>query len=336
MSGTHYIGLIGWTPHMGSVVSQLHLQSRNIEVLSMAVTSPEAFTYGRDVLSLKHLYRDPAQLYTLHQLDTIIVCSSAEYHLEHVTKALQSGTNVIIDFPLASNVEDCLALEQIVRRYPSQQVLLCLPRRFDANLQRLQQVVADGLLGDIISVTIENHEALPADFFEQTSSASVSKGIFMDLTIQDIDMVSWLTGQSFDSVYAKGTAKKFPALLASNDADTAQILATLDRGATVSLLSSRTGCRPDGYSLSITGTAGELSYESAQSQIVASTAMLREAVTVAEPYEVKLYQSALKYYLTETLRGTKLPYTVQVGTAATQAAVAMTKSFVLGEITKLP
>lgn len=335
MSNMQYIGIVGWSWHIVAAVSRLHQQTRAVEILAIADPSDEAFAYGRDVLGLKHVFREPAALYSLHQLDTIIVCSPAECHLEHVTKALQSGTNVIVDFPLASNVADCLALEQVVRRYPSQQTLLCFPRRFDQDLQRLQKTVAQGSLGDIISISIENYEALPANFFAESAARSASKGIFMDLTIQDVDLVHWLTGQLFTSVYATGSAKKYPALASGNDADTAQITATLEHGTIVSLLTSRTGSKPDGYRLQIVGAAGTLSYTSRASQIEASSIELLQAVESSEPSEAKLYQASLRYYLSETLHGAKLPHSVQVGTKATKVAVGMTKSFVLGEVIKI-
>ncbi len=331
MSKTIYIGIIGWGEHTEFLARAFHYEIKDTEILALASQNQAAQKFSRDVLGLKHIFSNPHPLYELHQLDLICIDSSAEYHLDEVSKCLDSGVNVLVSHPLSSNVSDCLAIEKVARSHPNQKVMLALPRRFDPKVKMIKNQLDQGKIGNLISITIENYEALTKSHKDE--SFAISKGIFMDLTLQDIDIVRWLTGAEFTSVYAQGSAIKYPSLSKNNDVDTAIIAATTDKGILVDFHATRTGIQEDGYCIIIKGTKGEIKYDSRPTSV--------SIRTEAEDTKCKIvqdrsnYMSILKNYTSHIINNDRLPYDIKEGTYATKVAVAMTKSYVLGEVIKI-
>jgi len=328
MNGTQYIGIIGWNSQTKQLANMLHRRLRHTEVLAVATNHEDGQKYARETLGLKHVYQNPEQLYELHQLTVICICSSAELHLDEIASALRSGTNVLVEQPLAANVSDCIAIEKLARSYPNQKVLLALPRRFDRQLIELQKKIEEGSLGHIVSVSVESYERYDTEKY--SGAYPVSKGIFMDITLEDIDMVRWLTGAEFTSVYAAASSIMYPSLTKHGDADTAHVTAQTDMGFGVSFVSSRVGHQRDGYSLKVVGTKGEFYYDTRKGQIAVSKAIVPHVVAERPEYE-----AMVRDYTNRVVQGGRLSYGVEVGTKATEVAVAMTKSYVLQEVITL-
>lgn len=328
MGSTKYIGIVGWNPSTELLARTYHFDVKGTEVLALASPNPEAQKFAREVLGLKHIFSDPYHLFELHQLNAICVESSGELHFTEVAKALDAGTDVLIHLPLASNVSDCKDIEKEVRSHPSQKALLSLARRFDPALKQIKNQLKEGRLGNLISINLENYEALPDNFHEH--AFSVSKGIFMDLTLEDVDLVRWLTEQEFTSVFARGSAEKYPSLKKNNDADTAFISASMVNGILVNFLSSRTGVTGDGFSFHIIGTKGELRYQSHNAAIQIHTEGIETPIKHMSDHSN--YLRLLKFFAGTIGTSERLPYKLTDGTEATKVAVAMTKSYLLGQV----
>lgn len=323
-------GIIGWGENGQKIADALHYQIKDTEVIAVATQDAHGRAYAVEQMGLKHVFNNYTSILELHQVDIICICSDGEMHLSHIEKTLSSGSNVFIDHPLASNVEDCTKLEKIIDSYPSYKTTVAFPRRFEQRLIRLKKELELGKLGKIVSVDAHTYEHIP-----QRKSADappiVRKGIFMDLMLQDIDMVRWLCQGEYESVYVMGNAHKYPSLARQNDADTAICLAKMTDNILVNLTSSRVVHRGSGYELRVVGTLGEatVSMMDDRDRIVSSQE--------GKPYymsDVPLtndYLALLTDYVSAVRHGNKIQYALSDATEATRVAVAMTKSYLLGQ-----
>lgn len=328
MSNVKYIGIIGWNDYSKTLANMYHFETRDTEVLAIATQNIEGQTFAREKLGLKHIFNEPHSLYELHQLDMICIQSSPDHHLAEIQKSLAAGVKIMIDQPLAGNVQDCLAIEKATKSRSSQKSLLLMPRRFDPQLRHIKKIVTEGAVGEIISISLTNHET-----YRKNKGNLVNLGIFMDITYQDIDTIRWITGQEFKSVYAIGSANQFPELTKQNDADTVHISCKLSDGTLASLHSFRTYEKSNNFELKIKGTKGELQYSSLNYSTKLKT---KNTVSKVEMYEEdENYIRALKYMGANLSNSNRLPYDISIGTIATKVAVAMTKSFVLNQIEEL-
>lgn len=322
-------GIIGWGENGKKIAEALHFEIRNTEVIGVATDDPIGRDYAMRKMGLKHVFNTPSQLLELHQIDIICVCSEGDVHLANVENSIRSGSNIFIDHPLASNVEDCKKIEKIVESYPSYKTTVAFPRRFNTQLDQIQKEIAKGGLGDILRIECKTFEKMQI-IDAAPNRRMARKGIFMDLMLQDIDMVHWLTGAEYESVFAVGNALKYPSLKSQDDVDSAIGIAKLSNGCLVNFISSRVVHKGEGYQLSIVGTNGEISYASfAEGEGLVSN-QDGKPFYISKSTACNEYIPLLKNYVDAVRNGTKIKYQLKDATEATRVAVAMTKSFLLG------
>ncbi|MFT4536293.1 MAG: myo-inositol 2-dehydrogenase/D-chiro-inositol 1-dehydrogenase [Saprospiraceae bacterium] len=323
-------GIIGWGENGKKIANALHFQLKGTEVIGVATENPKGRDYAMNKMGLKHVFSNYSGLLELHQIDMICVCTEGNMHLNHVEKSLSSGSNIFIDHPLASNVEDCRKLEKIIDSYPSYKSTVAFPRRFDHRLEPVQKDIEEGRLGNILRIDCHTYESIP-----QRQSADevpkVRKGIFMDLMLQDIDMVRWLTGEEYESVYVTGNAHKYPSLKRQNDADTAIAIAKMSGSILVNFISSRVTHRGSGYELKVVGTNGEVNISQLDKADKLVDTVDGKPFYLSSGAKENDYLRLLKDYVAAIKKGNKIKYKIEDATEATRVAVAMTKSFLLGQ-----
>jgi len=323
-------GIIGWGENGMKIANALHFQIKDTEVIGVATTDPIGRDYAMRKMGLKHVFSNFNNLLELHQIDIICVCSDGDMHLTHVEKSISSGSNIFIDHPLASNVEDCKRLEKIIDSYPSYKSTVAFPRRFDHRLMPIQKEIKEGKLGNILRVDCHTYEAIPKKG-DGSDVPKVRKGIFMDLMLQDIDMVRWLTSEEYETVYVVGNAHKYPSLKRHNDADTAIATARLNGNILVNFVSSRVTHRGSGYELKVVGTNGEINISHLDKGYKSIDSLDGNPTYVRSSVKENDYLRLLKDYVAAVSNGNKIKYNLEDATEATRVAVAMTKSFLLGQ-----
>ncbi len=323
-------GIIGWGESGKKIANALHFQIKDVEVIGVATEDSEGRDYAMNKMGLKHVFSNHNSLLELHQIDMICVCSDGDMHLNHVEKSLSTGSNVFIDHPLASNVEDCRKLEKIIDSYPSYKTTVAFPRRFDHRLEPIQKDIKEGRLGNILRIDCHTYESIPQRISED-EIPKVTKGIFMDLMLQDIDMVRWLTGAEYESVYVTGNAHKYPSLKRQNDADTAIAIAKLTGNILVNFISSRVTHRGSGYELKVVGTNGEVNISHLDKSAKLVDSLDGKPFYLSKGARENDYLRLLKDYVAAVRNSNKIKYKLEDGTEATRVAVAMTKSFLLGQ-----
>jgi len=321
-------GIIGWGENGKKVAQALHFEIKDTEVVGVATDDPIGRDYAMRKMGLKHVFTSPTQLLELHQIDIICVCSDGDLHLAHVEDSIRSGSNIFIDHPFASNVEDCKKLEKMVDSYPSYKTTVAFPRRFISGLDQIQKEIAKGGLGDILRIECQTFEKMQIQ--DAAPNGRIArKGIFMDLMLQDIDMVRWLTGTEYESVYVVGNALKYPSLTRQGDVDSAIAIGKLTNGCLVNFISSRLVHRGEGFQLKVVGTNGELGYSSFQDNSGLVSSQDGKPFYISKTPLDNDYLPLLKNYVDAVRNSSKIKYDLKDATEATRVAVAMTKSFLL-------
>ena len=323
-------GIIGWGENGKKIAQALHFQIKDTEVIAVATEDPVGRDYAMRKMGLKHVFSTPAQLLELHQIDIICVCSDGDFHFSHVQDALNSGSNIFIDHPLASNVEDCRKIENIIDSYPSYKYTVAFPRRFNSKLRQILKEVKAGQLGEIIRIECNTFEKMQLQD-AVTNRRVARKGIFMDLMLQDIDMVRWLTGKEYESVFVVGNSMKYPSLERQGDVDSAIAIGKLHNGCLVNFISSRVVHRGEGYQFRLIGTNGEISYSSFEEHAGLVANQDGKPFYIGKTQGQNDYFPLLDNYVDAVKNGAKIKYQLKDATEATRVAVAMTKSFLLGE-----
>jgi UDP-N-acetyl-2-amino-2-deoxyglucuronate dehydrogenase len=93
-------------------------------------------------------YTDLPALLADQDLHVVSICSYPYQHKEHAVLAAEAGKHIIIEKPLALSWEDCLAVEEAVKK-AGVKTCVCFECRFSSQFISTKAVIDQGLLGDL-------------------------------------------------------------------------------------------------------------------------------------------------------------------------------------------
>lgn len=156
------------------------------------------------------------------QPDYCVVAAPTAHHTTISKKLFQSDINMLIEKPLAQNIES--AQEMIcAAKHSKSKIAIGHIERFNAAAQLAKIKIKEGLLGEIYQVSTSRQGPFP--------SRIADVGVTLDLATHDIDLTSWLLDSSYKAVFAQ------TALRTSRDhEDLVSVTATLHSGVVVNHL----------------------------------------------------------------------------------------------------
>jgi len=158
-----------------------------------------------DTLHIPHSYSQLDQMLTRRDIQCVYVANHPRDHARCVTAALNAGKHVLVEAPLAL---DTASAEEVISKAALRGLQLGInaPWRTDPAVQRLQQLIADREIGDLIGGRIVNANLLPL-VKQGWRLLPNGGGVHFDRTQRDLDLLSFLTGCEVAEVYAKSTTQ---------------------------------------------------------------------------------------------------------------------------------
>jgi myo-inositol 2-dehydrogenase/D-chiro-inositol 1-dehydrogenase len=192
------------------------------------------------------------------EVDAVFIVTPNTIHPEQVIAALRAGKHVFCEKPLALDVESCLAVEAEAAKHPHLKVMIGYVRRFDASYQDAYRKVADGKIGTPFMVRSETTDMNdPSGFFVRF--APKSGGIFVDMSVHDIDVARWMLGSPRPRrVFSTGTIAVHKGLADCGDVDNGVAICEFDGGKMACFYASRTQAHGHETVSEVFGTAGRL------------------------------------------------------------------------------
>ena len=237
-----------------------NLATRVSGVELIAANSPlaEEREWARKELGASRLYADYREMVADPDLDAVFLATPTMEHASQIIAALEGGKHVFSEKPTSLNLEDCLRVEEVAAKHPKQKAMIGYVRRFDRHYRDAYDKVKSGAIGEpflVKSQTTDKHD--PSGFFVQF--AQKSGGIFLDMSVHDIDTARWFLGTPKPvRVFATGTVAVHQGLKSVGDLDNGIAMIEFEGGKIAVLQASRT--MPHGHETSaeITGTEGRL------------------------------------------------------------------------------
>lgn len=180
------------------------------------------------------LTRDFRVLLRDSRIDAVLICSPTSTHADISVEALQAGKHVFCEKPVdlglvkIQTVIDAAAVSGV--KYQ-----VGFNRRFDHNYQALHRAVSSGQVGQVQMVKICSRDSQPPT----PKFIPSSGGLFLDMTVHDLDMVRFLSGSEVEEVYAAGSVLVDEAIGRAGDVDTAAVMLRLESGALALIDNSR-------------------------------------------------------------------------------------------------
>ena len=201
-----------------------------------------------------HAYDDWRAM--LHCVDAVVVCTPHNLHVEPALAAAEQGVHVLMEKPLATNMDDGRRIVDACTR-AGVALGLSFVHRFRDELQTAHGWISGGAIGrPLLASEIMNAQRgahLPRWVSEREAAGG---GVLMYSAIHAIDRLIWLLGQNVAAVTAHTTCFDPGAEVE----DIAAALLSFDGGATATLSSSAPVYRSDHarWETEIHGSAGML------------------------------------------------------------------------------
>ena len=226
----------------------------------VAACSPNAEerAWAEGALGHPKVYADYASLLAHPGLDAVFLVTPNTVHPEQIVAGLKAGKHVFCEKPLSLELDECLAVEAEAKRHPKLKVMIGYVRRFDASYQDAQARIARGDIGRpflVRSQTCDMND--PSGFFVRF--APKSGGIFLDMSVHDIDLARWLLGSPAPKrVFSVGTIAVHAGLAECGDVDNGVAICEFAGGAMATIYASRTMAHGHETATEIVGTAGRI------------------------------------------------------------------------------
>ena len=181
----------------------------------------------------------------IDQWDAAIVATSTDQHLPTVRRLLDAGVPVLCEKPASLHPERTVELAELASAR-GVGLRSGLQRRFDAAFTLARSLVREGRLGSLLWVHSSTRDPSPPPAAYLRSSG----GVFVDMHVHDIDMVSWVLDSPIATVGAFGSAESELGLPTSGDFG----VTTLSMQTASGVMATVTGSRwsPSGYITGLT------------------------------------------------------------------------------------
>jgi myo-inositol 2-dehydrogenase/D-chiro-inositol 1-dehydrogenase len=220
-------------------------------LVGLADPQPEPLARLASALGVARTAADYRQLLDAPDIDAVVVCTPTSTHYQVLMDVAASGKQIFAEKPIDLDLAKIDAINAEVARR-GLNMMVGFQRRYDPDFRRVRDLVRAGTVGDIHIVRITSRDATPPsrDFIP------TSGGLFLDMTVHDLDIVRFLTGSEVTGVFAKGTVLVDPMFAEFQDWDTAVLTLTLTNGALATIDNSRQAVYGQDQRVEVFGSLG--------------------------------------------------------------------------------
>jgi predicted dehydrogenase len=188
-------------------------------------------------------FADHRALLDRERPDAAIVATPNVLHVPVALDCVASGIPVLVEKPIADNVEDARRLSEAART-AGVPLLVGHQRRHNPIIRRARQLIHDGVLGRLVSATVMAMFLKPDRYFDTAWRRQPGGGPVLLNLIHEIDMLRFLYGEiaSIQSV-TSNTVRGFEV------EDTAAIVLRFANGALGTITLSDTAASPWSWDL---------------------------------------------------------------------------------------
>jgi predicted dehydrogenase len=153
-------------------------------------------------------FADYRAMLDLPEVDAIHIATPDHLHVRPVLDALAAGKHVLVEKPLATTVEDALAIVEASKR-ARRHVMVNYTHRWAAPYSYARAVIASGKIGKPLMVYARKDDAIWAATEMMSWTSATSSASY--LSTHDIDLVLWWLDTDVESVYALGVKEVLKA-----------------------------------------------------------------------------------------------------------------------------
>jgi predicted dehydrogenase len=158
--------------------------------------TPESAQKFAEEFALKTYHSIPEMIQN-EQIQLAIVCTAHPYHAMPAIEAMEAGSHVMIEKPLASTLQDCDKIIETAKK-TGRKVGVISQRRWYQPIIRMKEAIDSGKIGTPMLGTIQLFGWRDRSYFENESWrgkwATEGGGILVNQSPHQLDILQWLMG----------------------------------------------------------------------------------------------------------------------------------------------
>ena len=164
------------------------------ELVAVMDVNPDFAEKCKEKYGAKYAFTTHEELLAIDEIEAVYIASPVFCHKEQALAAAKAGKHILLEKPMGLTVADS---EEIIEACDAAGVKLGVGfmMRFHAYHQAMKQLIADGKIGDIVSMRAQFSCWYPemANCWRQDKKLS-GGGALMDLGIHCIDLLQYISG----------------------------------------------------------------------------------------------------------------------------------------------
>ncbi len=185
------VGLIGFGLSGRYLIAPFLMTNPNFRLKTVvqqkAATASEIYPSVKSVKNLDDVINDK-------DIDLVVVSSPNETHFDYARRSLLAGKHVLVEKPMAATVAECEILMDLAAKQ-GKVLSVYQNRRFDGDFQTVQQVIKDGLVGEVLNYEARFDRWSPnANPKKWKEIPSLATGVLYDLGAHILDQTLVLFG----------------------------------------------------------------------------------------------------------------------------------------------
>lgn len=302
----------------------------NAELIAVCSVVPEEVESVQKEWGIPYGYAEFSEMLKNKELDAVAILSPSPYHVEQIEMALEAGLHVFVDKPLGVTVEECLRAEEIVAKHPDKVFMIGFMRRYDSSYQYAKNLIDQGKIGKPFLVKLTSCDP------ESTIEGAIrfganSGGLFIDMTVHDIDLARWYLQDEVEEVYAIGGSFVHKEFDDYNDADNTLALMRFKNNGMAMFHSGRNAAHGYQVETEIVGPLGSLRIAAEPYKnlctIFDQNGVVKECSQSFQERFAGAYLEEMKEFMNCIEVGKQPEITVHDGTMNTKVAFSATQSF---------
>jgi UDP-N-acetylglucosamine 3-dehydrogenase len=140
-------------------------------------------------------YSSLKMLMDKESVNAVSIAVPTSHHREVALVFLKKGIATFIEKPIANSSNAALDIINVAQKHKTQ-LMVGHIERFNPAVSKLKEVVSEGRLGEIVSITARRVGIAPPRIKDVS--------VIVDLAVHDIDVCNYLLGSSPDNIFAAG------------------------------------------------------------------------------------------------------------------------------------
>jgi len=189
----------------------------DMQVVAIADLKPDRMESVNKFLHLPadRMFASADEMFAAGKLaDILVVSTQDQQHREHALKGMELGYDLLLEKPIAANLEDVVMITETARKL-GRTVFICHVLRYTPFYRMVKKLIDEGVVGKVETIDAAEqvgyyhiaHSYVRGNWHKEATSSPM----ILAKCCHDMDLFLWLTGKSCKSVSSFGSLDYFTA-----------------------------------------------------------------------------------------------------------------------------